>query len=95
MKPPLRIAILECDTPVPNVQRKYGGYGPIFKSLLERGADALGEPDLISSKQGMDITYFDVVQQEYPKLEDIDAVLLTGSSEHLSPMRSVVALAKC
>ena len=84
MKPPLRIAILECDTPLDSVREKYGGYGAIFKNLLERGIDAIGQPDVITSKRGLDVTYYDVVtKQEYPKLETIDAVLLTGSSEHL------------
>lgn len=82
MKPPLRIAVLECDTPQPKTRNKYGGYGGVFKSLLEASADALGQPDVISSKKGMEISKFDVVNGEtYPNLEDIDAVLLTGSRE--------------
>ncbi|KAL9091179.1 MAG: hypothetical protein Q9159_001596 [Coniocarpon cinnabarinum] len=82
MKTPLRIAILECDTPLPDVKKKYGGYGPIFKTLLEKGADALQRPD-ISSKTGLETTYFDVVtKQEYPNVDDIDAVLLTGSKHN-------------
>ena len=81
MKSPFRIAILECDTPLDKVRKKYGGYGAIFKTLLEKGADALGHPD-VSSKKGLEISYFDVVtKQEYPTVENIDAVLLTGSSK--------------
>lgn len=80
MRPPLRIAILETDTPVPKVDEKYGGYGGVFTALLKAGADALGEPGL-SSKEGLEISAYDVVnKQEYPKLDDVDAVLLTGSS---------------
>jgi len=30
---PLRIAILECDTPLPGTSSKYGGYGGVFTSL--------------------------------------------------------------
>ncbi|KAF2188203.1 class I glutamine amidotransferase-like protein [Zopfia rhizophila CBS 207.26] len=80
MKPPLRIAILECDTPLDQTRAKYGGYGNVFKALLEAGADALRQPDLISSKKGLRLSNFDVVnEQKYPELDQIDAVLLTGS----------------
>ncbi|KAI9836667.1 MAG: hypothetical protein M1819_001302 [Sarea resinae] len=80
MRPPLRIAILECDTPLDRTRAKYGGYGGVFKALLEAGADALGQPDLISSKKGLDLTTWDVEKAEtYPNLDDIDAILMTGS----------------
>lgn len=76
MRPPLRIAILECDEPIGRTKEKYGGYGNLFKELLENGAKELGgkeEPEL-------DVTKWDVVNTEhYPKLEDCDAVLLSGS----------------
>jgi hypothetical protein len=76
---PLRIAILECDTPLPGAVAKYGSYGGIFASLLKSGADALSYPGLTSSS-GLELTNYDVVTaQAYPSLEDIDAVLLTGS----------------
>jgi hypothetical protein len=56
MKPPLRIAILECDTPLEGTRTKY------------------------------ELSVFDVVsKQEYPDLDKIDAVLLTGSSMHHIP----------
>lgn len=81
MKPLLRIAILEADTPLKGTQAKYGGYAGVFTALLKAGADHLQQPDLISSKHGLEISCFDVVdKQEYPKLEDVDAVLITGSS---------------
>lgn len=74
MKTPLRIAILECDT------LKYGGYGRVFKVFLEAGADALRMPDVVSSKGGLEISKWDVVnEQKYPALEDIDAILISGS----------------
>lgn len=79
-KPPLRIAILECDKPFPSTRERYGGYGGVFKELLGRGADALGYPGL-SSEEGLELSYYYVVEQKhYPRLEDIDAILLTGSS---------------
>src|SRR6266705_1071189 len=75
MKTPLRIAVLECDT-----LAKYGGYGEVSKVLLEAGADALRMPDVVSSKGGLEISKWDVVnEQKYPALEDIDAILISGS----------------
>jgi hypothetical protein len=77
MKTPLRIAILECDTPPPEVVDRYGRYGRIFTTLLETAAEAVG----LSPKDDLKLSAFDVVTaQEYPNLEDIDAVLISGSS---------------
>jgi hypothetical protein len=77
--PPLRIAILECDTPLTGTRAKYGGYGGVFKALLTVGADALNDPNL-SSEHGLSLTNWDVVEaQEYPPLDEVDAVLITGS----------------
>jgi len=79
-KLPLRIAILECDTPLDKTRAKYRGYGGVFKQMLERSADALKYPGL-SSKQGMEISSFNIEHYPalYPNLNDFDAVLLTGS----------------
>ena len=77
MKTPLRIAILECDTPPADVVAKYGRYDRIFKTLLETAAEGLG----LSPKQDLELSAYDVVTaQEYPDLEKIDAVLISGSS---------------
>ena len=56
---PLRIAILECDTPLDNTRAKYGGYGGVFTALLKAGADALNYPGL-SASSGLDLSIFDV-----------------------------------
>lgn len=82
MKPPFRIAVLECDTPLPDVVNEFGTYGPIFERLLKAGADGLGQPDVITSKD-LQVSFYHVVDNEeaYPSLDDVDAVLLTGSSE--------------
>lgn len=78
MRPPLRIAILECDTPVDKVKAQYGGYGDVFRLLLETSAATL---DNLNPKADLKITKWDIVYgTEYPNLEDIDAILLTGSS---------------
>jgi hypothetical protein len=79
MKTPLRIAILECDTPPPAVVEKYGRYDRIFTTLLETAAEGLG----LSPKQDLELSAYDVVTaQEYPDSENIDAVLISGSSEY-------------
>ncbi|RAH79966.1 class I glutamine amidotransferase [Aspergillus japonicus CBS 114.51] len=84
MHPPLRIAILECDTPVDKVNTKYGGYRGVFAKLLHESAAALGQPDRLGPETGLDITGWDVVTaQEYPNLDDVDALVLSGSSEFL------------
>ncbi|KAF2396595.1 class I glutamine amidotransferase-like protein [Trichodelitschia bisporula] len=79
MKLPLRIAILECDTPLTNTKAKFGGYGGVFKQLLERAAETLKQPGL-SATEGLELSFYDVVQSKsYPALDDIDAILITGS----------------
>ncbi|KAI9821802.1 MAG: hypothetical protein M1827_002383 [Pycnora praestabilis] len=80
MQPPLRIAILECDTPLDRTRAKYGGYGGVFQALLSAGADALGHPGLSSSNKDLAITNWNVENNDtYPVLHDIDAILITGS----------------
>jgi len=76
---PLRIAILECDTPLDGTRAKYGSYGGVFTALIKAGADALDYPG-ISSTSGLELSAFDVVtKQEYPSLENVDGILITGS----------------
>lgn len=75
MRSHLRLAILECDTPLPHTRAKYGSYSGVFTSLLHAGAEALGLP-----RDDIRITRWDVVKTgEYPDLADVDAVLITGS----------------
>ncbi|KOC08916.1 class I glutamine amidotransferase [Aspergillus flavus AF70] len=76
MRPPLRIAILECDTPIESVDKRYNGYYGLLSQLFHECAKSLG----LDPETGLDITRWDVVHaQEYPKLEDIDAIVHTGS----------------
>lgn len=86
---PLRIAILECDTPVPPVVAQYGTYGQIFTKLFSQAADTLSTtPSPLGqlphptnfSRADLHLTTYDVVtKQEYPDLSDIDAILMSGS----------------
>lgn len=92
---PLRIAILEADTPIGKTRAKYGSYGGVFTSLLYEAADYTKIP-----RDRLDISAWDVVdikegkeweeevmggewnmkrRKGYPMMEDIDAVLITGS----------------
>ena len=87
---PLRIAVLECDTPPAATNSKYGGYRGLFASLLKESARALGQPERLNPETDLEITGWDVVNgEEYPRLEDVDAILLTGSSEFLSSLSLV------
>lgn len=72
---PLRLAILEADTPVPNANAKYHGYRGVFTDLFRRAV----APDPLESH--LAITGYDVVNQPdvYPDLDSIDAVLISGS----------------
>ena len=78
--PPLRIAILECDTPLPKILGTYGRYGNVFEALLRAGARAsrITDPDA-----GLEISFYQIQEtpEVYPDLNDIDAILITGSSE--------------
>lgn len=82
MIPRLRIAILECDEPVGKTKEKYGSYGGLFTELLQNGAIRLASEDH-GRRPELDISSYDIVNKDvYPKLDDVDAVLLTGSSKY-------------
>jgi len=86
---PLRIAILECDTPIGKTKEKYGGYGNLFKELLHNGVNEVREKDDIEVPE-LDVRKYDVVNDElYPRLEDVDAVLLSGSREFCETLFSL------
>ena len=92
---PIRIAILEADTPIGKTLIKYGSYGGVFTSLLHRAADASNIPRERLKLTGWDVVNMERAQEKeddsisgewnierrkgYPKLEDIDAILITGS----------------
>lgn len=81
MRVPLRIAILECDTPLRKTHSQYNGYREVFQALLDSSVKTLNHPDQLILENGLEVSGWDVYRsQEYPRLEDIDAVLLTGSS---------------
>ncbi|KAI1211114.1 class I glutamine amidotransferase-like protein [Annulohypoxylon truncatum] len=77
--PPVRLAILEADTPVPGVKAKYGSYGGVFTHLFERACASLSPPQPLSSL--LELSYHDVVNDlnSYPDPKAIDAILISGS----------------
>ncbi|KND87013.1 putative glutamine amidotransferase-like protein [Tolypocladium ophioglossoides CBS 100239] len=71
----IRIAMLNADTPVPNVLAKVGSYGNLFHGLLKAAAKHVAPNLAIESED------FDVVRGEYPRsASDFDALLITGSA---------------
>ena len=85
IRPRLRIAVLECDQPLGHTKEKYGGYGGLFQELLENGATHVAQTTA-GKRAELEVTKFDVVNDNrYPLLENVDAVLLTGSS--MSPFQ--------
>ena len=78
----MRIAVLECDSPLPKTAALYHGFGGVFEALLKAGAQDLGRPDPHS---GLQISHHQIElhPDHYPDLKDIDAILITGSSEHI------------
>lgn len=81
--PPIRLAILETDTPIPSVQAKYDnkGYGAVFTDLFRKACGGSDE----ALRAALDLSAHDVVNQyetAYPDPETIDAVLITGSKHN-------------
>ncbi|PLN79394.1 Aldedh-domain-containing protein [Aspergillus taichungensis] len=71
----LRIAVLECDTPIDPLRERYGTYGDFFKRLLHTSLQELGKDET-----NLHITKWDVVNNtNYPDPKEYDALLLSGS----------------
>ncbi|KAL7267378.1 hypothetical protein RUND412_010039 [Rhizina undulata] len=69
----LRIAILEAGYSEP-------AYGDLLSDLLKSAAEELSEEGMHKEKLALDIKVFDAwSMEEYPQLEDVDAVLISGS----------------
>lgn len=76
--PPIRLAVLEADTPVPRANERYKGYFGVFRHLL---AQAVAPAPLESV---LSLTGHDIVRDPsaYPSLDDVDAILVTGSKHN-------------
>ena len=82
MKPSIRIhiAILVCDTPIQPILRKYGDYFAIFQDLLRK---ALKDLEISEKSKDIIVEFSEhqmVNNNRFLDLENVDAVLLTGSS---------------
>jgi hypothetical protein len=81
----LRIAVLECDVPLPNIQQRHGNYGKIFTTLLTKAAKVLSAR---GTSLELHVQGFDVINHVYPDNLDgtdkdkpkWDAILISGSS---------------
>ncbi|KAK0390045.1 hypothetical protein NLU13_3618 [Sarocladium strictum] len=69
-----RVAVLECDKTIEPVRANRGQYVDIFRSLLTRALESEGH-DI-----HLEVSQWDVVaSQSYPRPEDFDGLLLSGS----------------
>ncbi|KAL8709024.1 MAG: hypothetical protein Q9225_007514, partial [Loekoesia sp. 1 TL-2023] len=70
-----RIAILECDPLTAPIRAKYGSYGGVVTAFLRAGAGSIHLP-----LEELVLSIWNVYEdQSYPSLEEIDAVVITGS----------------
>ncbi|KAK3400356.1 class I glutamine amidotransferase-like protein [Sordaria brevicollis] len=77
---PIRLAILEADTPPATTHARYNGYRGVFTHLFNRALSAPSQQPLSSY---LSISAYDVVNHhqpsDYPSLSEVDAILITGS----------------
>ena len=69
-----RIAVLEADVPMPELEAEFGRYGDMFTRLLTDGATAATLPT-------PKVSHWDIVNnpERYPDPSEFDAILVTGS----------------
>ena len=75
---PTRIAILDCDPLTEPIRKRYGDYGGVVVAFLRAGAEHVGLP-----LDDFTLSVWDVVErQDYPALDEVDSILITGSSTY-------------
>jgi hypothetical protein len=82
MNSSLRIAVLDCDIPVPNVYAERNFYSDIFAALLRDAA--VKTPEYTGLK--LEFSSYDSMKGEEPSEEDLkllDGIIITGSGKHL------------
>ncbi|KAF9251117.1 hypothetical protein DTO013E5_713 [Penicillium roqueforti] len=75
----IHIAVLVCDTPIQPILRKYGDYFSIFQDLLRK---ALKDLEISEKFKDIMVEFSEhqmVDNNRFLDLEDVDAILLTGS----------------
>lgn len=73
----LRLAILECEKPLPKAKAARGSFGDIFHGFFALGSEA--------ADVRLDVSKWDTMVGEYPRMEDVDVIALTGSCTSHSP----------
>ena len=72
----LHIAILDCDPLTSTICKKYGSYGGVIINWLQAGARGL------SMDFGkIEVSVWNVMEDEYPNVEEVDALIITGSRQ--------------
>ncbi|KAI8628175.1 putative class I glutamine amidotransferase [Xylariaceae sp. FL1651] len=79
---PVRLAILEADTPVPGIKAKYQSYGGVFTHLFKRACASLEPPVPLESQLALSSHHIVNDVRAYPDPESIDAILITGSKHN-------------
>ncbi|KAL7822802.1 class I glutamine amidotransferase-like protein [Trichoderma gracile] len=72
----LRLAILECEKPLPKAKAARGSFGDIFHNFFAQGLQGLGSE---AADVRLDVSKWDTMAGEYPRIEDVDVIALTGS----------------
>lgn len=67
----LRLAIQECEKPLPKAKAARGSFGDIFHGCFALGSEA--------ADVRLDVSKWDTMVGEYPRMEDVDVIALTGS----------------
>ncbi|KAG2148213.1 class I glutamine amidotransferase-like protein [Suillus bovinus] len=75
-----RIALLICDVPVDTIREQHGDYTRIFGALLEESLKPINEIHPADSQTTFTLEPFDVRAQIYPREDEYNAILITGSA---------------
>ncbi|KAM0739774.1 hypothetical protein ACQRIT_004958 [Beauveria bassiana] len=76
---PLRLAVLEADTPQPQTRARIGNYTAVFTQLFQGACDISTPPKKLADE--LTISGHGIVDDlhAYPSLDDVDAILISGS----------------
>ena len=74
----IRVAILDCDPLVPAIRAKYHDYGGVVTHFLKAGCTRL---NLSSGLHEFSVWKVTKEGFQYPSLETVDSLIITGSSE--------------
>lgn len=73
------------------VKARYEGYTAVFTDLFRKSANALGQPERLDPETGLDISRWHVVDNdEYPSLDEVDAIVMTGSSRSFPSLYNMI-----